>query len=46
MVLKLPTLLEAEALAVWLELTEEEQNDYMVTKQKIIDAIQPMSSYH
>jgi len=43
MVLKLPTLLEGEALAVWLELTEEEQKDYKVTKKKIIDAIQPMS---
>jgi len=27
MVLKLPTLLEGEVLAVWLELTEEEQKD-------------------
>ena len=41
--LKLPTLLEGEALAVWLELTEDEQKDYAVTKQKIIDAIKPMS---
>lgn len=43
MALKLPTLLEGEALAVWLELTEDEQKDYSVTKQKIIDAIKPMS---
>ena len=41
--LKLPTLLEGEALAVWLELTEDEQKDYAATKKKIIDAIQPMS---
>ena len=43
MVLKLPTLLEGEALAVWLELTAEEQKDYAATKKKIIDAIKPMS---
>ena len=40
--LKLPTLLEGEALAIWLELTEEEQKDYNVTKKKIIEAIMPM----
>ena len=40
--LKLPTLLEGEALAVWLELTEEQQKDYDGTKAKIIDAIMPM----
>ena len=43
MALKLPTLLEGEALAIWLELTEEEQKDYAVTKKKIIDTIKPMS---
>ena len=43
MALKLPTLLEDEALAVWLELTEDKQKDYTVTKQKVIDAIKPMS---
>ena len=43
MALKLPTLLEGEALAVWLELTAEEQKDYSATKQKIIDAIKLMS---
>ena len=43
MVLKLPTLLEGEALAVWLELSQEEQKDYAGTKQKIINAIKPMS---
>jgi len=40
--LKLPTLLEGEALAVWLELTADQQKDYDVTKAKIIDAIMPM----
>ena len=43
MALKLPTLLEGEALAIWLELTEDEQRDYTVTKKKIVDAIKPMS---
>ena len=43
MALKLPTLLEGEALAVWLELTLEEQKDYAITKKKIINAIKPMS---
>ena len=37
----LPTLLEDEALAVWLELTEEEQKYYNGTKKKI-EAIMPM----
>ena len=40
--LKWPTLLEGEALAVWLELTEDEQKDYAVTKKKIIESIMPM----
>ena len=30
---KLPTLLEGDALAVWLELTQEQQDDYAVTKK-------------
>ena len=34
--------MEVEALAVWLELTEEEQKDYALTKRKAIDTIQPM----
>ena len=42
MALKLPRLLEGEALAVWLELTTEEQKDYAITK-KIIDTIKPIS---
>ena len=43
MALKLPTLLEGEALAVWLDLTDDERKDYAVTKQKIVDAFKPMS---
>ena len=43
MALKLPTPLEGEALAIWLELTKEVQKDYTATKKKIIDAIKPMS---
>ena len=39
--LKIPTLLECEALAVWLKLTDDQQKDYDVTKAKIIDAIMP-----
>ena len=43
MALKLLTLLEGEALAIWLELIEDEQKDYAVTRKKIIDAIMLMS---
>ena len=43
MALKLPTLLEGEALTIWLELTEDEQKNYETTKNKIINAIMPMS---
>ena len=43
MALKLPTLLEGEALAIWLELTQDEQKDYARTKKKIIYAIMPLS---
>ena len=32
---KLPTLLEGEALAVWLELTEEDKEDYGKAKKAI-----------
>ena len=35
--LKLPTLLEGEALAVWMELSEAEKEDYMSAKQKSND---------
>ena len=33
---KLPTLLEGEALAIWLELFEEQQADYEVAKEQSI----------
>ena len=39
---KLPMLLEGEALAVWLELTEEEQSDYSVTVSKLKTKLAPM----
>jgi len=39
---KLPMLLEGEALAVWLELTEEEQSDYSVTVDKLKTKLAPM----
>ena len=39
---KLPTLLEGEALAVWLELTAEQQGDYMQAKKEIMTSIMPM----
>ena len=34
--LKVPTLLKGEALAAWLELTEEEQADFKMVKEKLI----------
>lgn len=40
---KLPTLLEGEALAVWLELTSEQQEDYDETKKLMEKAIMPMN---
>ena len=40
--LKLPTLLEGEALAIWLELSEEEQKDYATAKEKIVNTIAPI----
>ena len=39
--LKLPTFLEGEALAVWLELTEEEQADYSTVKEKLTSKLRP-----
>ena len=33
---KLATLLEGEALAVWLELSAEQQGDYKVAKKEIV----------
>ena len=38
---KLPTLLEGEALAVWLDFTEEEQGDYSVTVDKLKRKLAP-----
>ena len=39
--LKLPALLEGEALAVWLKLTEEEQKDIARAKEKMIKKMVP-----
>ena len=40
--LKLPTLLEGEALAVWLDLSEEEQDDYASAKEAMMRTMMPM----
>ena len=40
--LKLPTLLEGEALASWLELMEEEQVDFKLMKEKLITKMVPL----
>ena len=40
--LKVPTLLEGEALASWLELTEEEQADFKTLKKKLIAKMAPL----
>ena len=40
--LKLLTLLEGEALAVWLELSEEQQGDYAAAKKEICTAMMSM----
>ena len=39
---KLPTLLEGEALAVWLDLAAEDQQDYATAKEKITARMSPM----
>ena len=39
--LMLPTLLEVEALAVWLELNEAKQGDYKVVKEKLVAKLRP-----
>ena len=39
---KLPTLLEGEALAVWLELSAEQQASYDAAKAKITKAMAPV----
>lgn len=40
--LKLPTLLEGEALASWLELSEEQQKDFKIAKEKIVSKMTPL----
>ena len=42
MALKLPTLLEGEALAVWLELTDEQKKDYKAAKKELVAKMAPM----
>ena len=41
-VLKLPTLLEGEALAVWMELSEAEKEDYTSGKTQMISRMAPV----
>lgn len=41
--IKLPTLLEGEGVAIWLELSEEAQKDYETAKRAVIDGIMPMA---
>ena len=38
----LPTLLEGEALAVWLDLNEDERKTYDVAKKRLIETLMPM----
>ena len=38
---KLPTLLEGEVLAIRLGLSEEEQDDFSIVKEKLINAMKP-----
>ena len=40
---KLPTLLEGEAHAVWLELTNEQQEDYAGAKKVMKESMMPMN---
>ena len=42
MAVKLPTLLEGEALAVWLNLSEDEKTTYDVVKKRLIESLIPM----
>ena len=35
-------MLEGEALAVWMELSEEQQSDYKQAKEKITDKLAPL----
>ena len=41
MALKLPTLQEGEALAVWLDLAEGQQADYKVAKETLVEKMKP-----
>ena len=41
--IKLPTLLEGESLAIWLELSDEEQKTYETAKKAVVDGIMPMA---
>ena len=38
---KLPTLLEGEALLIWLELSEDEKKDYDVVRSKLVEKMSP-----
>ena len=42
---KMPTFLEGEALAVWLDLSEDDQENYSEAKKKIIARLAPGSRY-
>ena len=39
---KLPTLLEGEALAIWLELSDDDNKDYKKTKEHLLKSMMPM----
>ena len=41
MAIKLPALLEGEALAIWLELSDEEQGTYDTAKENLITKMTP-----
>ena len=41
MTIKLPTLLEGEALAIWLELSDEEQGTYDTAKENLMTKMTP-----
>lgn len=41
--LKLPTLLEGEALAIWLEMTEEQQGDIKTAKETLVSKMKPVA---
>ena len=43
--MKLPTLLEGEALATWMELSEDEQGNYGAAKQKMIESFVSMDGF-